>query len=141
MGQPKAAYKEREIVLTSTDRLCFSCPLADCVGEENVRCPIWQERHMLRMLARRKKAAELPVKRIKRQKPERPIIERIDCTRCLTPLVQSRYKQCDRCRARSRQQYRDRVGIARAKAARLGDKNWAAMNDNPPPMRAALWND
>lgn len=59
-ARPKSEHKiperkRKEIVyeLSPQDRLCFSCPLPDCVGESSVRCPIWQEKHMLRMLRRR----------------------------------------------------------------------------------------
>lgn len=50
---PERKRKEIAFELSSTDKLCFSCPLPDCVGTESVRCPIWQEKHMLKALRRR----------------------------------------------------------------------------------------
>lgn len=59
-ARPKSEHKvperkRKEIVyeLSSQDRLCFSCPLPDCAGESSTRCPIWQERHMHKLLKRR----------------------------------------------------------------------------------------
>lgn len=108
-GQPKAAYQEREVVLTSTDRLCFTCPLADCVGEGNKRCPIWQERHMLRMLKRRKEASAVAAT------PPTPVKPSDGCSRCGRPIRTPGYRNCDRCRAIAR-----RSAQARALAAAIG---------------------